>query len=280
MSYLNLDDMKQNILKIINIDKLNQYLDIINRLVNIINNDTFNLKLKKKKKHFPLICDYDLIYFKNDIIYIKHKNSTKENSYLNTPYSFTLSTLSIDEHKQNLIRGLNNSRFILELYKTQVDIEYQSCINNTLTYEMYVNFRRLIQYDYSDGYSEFCLEKTREFNKQTGIIYDQVYYINLCPPFAIYENKIANCYVLAYKDNKWNIFFEYTKYFSTLGDRPGLDKQIHEFNNNNHVTPNNLFNIIRNMASIITDYTITDHTGKKTIVTLENIGDPPSVKYC
>lgn len=286
MTSIDLKKLKDDISEILN--KFDNKIIEISKLISEFKNGTLNPHLRKKRKHFPFsqymeknfdnqITEYTInkVRFHFDGTKLDSKTNEREHSVLNSNYnhsvahSYSLLDSKPEQHKKLLLNQLNCMLNRLENYKEilrSITMCIDDILNETQTKDvnkLHIYQKNKEKYDASyETLLEQVVNKTDIFNTRNSTSFEYVSYINYIPVGSfIDENggkvKIANCYVLACdKKNIWNILFDYYEPFvtSVIGMNGAKSTRIKEFNNLKNANINNMLNIIQNSSSIIQTY--------------------------
>ena len=269
------------------IEKFDFEIKKINEFVGLFKSNALNLKTIKKRKHFPFseymkndfndeITEYSLnkirIHFGRTKLNsnINKKNHSVLNNNVEYPHSYSLMDGGPEFHKKLLLTELDCIINRIKYFKFNIkpltrvidDILNQNPVNmqDLKALNIYKNDKK----NKDEFYNVLCsqvLDKTYDFYETYKIKFQRVYYINHVPPGSFVDKKggkvkIANCYIVAYKDEKWNIFFDYYEPFtlSQYGYYEKKSDMIKKFNESNNANINNVCNIILNNNEIITSY--------------------------
>ncbi|ARF11870.1 hypothetical protein Klosneuvirus_3_5 [Klosneuvirus KNV1] len=233
---------------------------ITEELIRRLENGNFQVKALKWKKHLPFSEYNDEIEnmeISEEMVKIKFKGNQNINTfhkYLNKNqqqgHSYSFSSCNIFEHRDHIITQLKTYKNRLDLDEKLLKDIKNKLNNDILTPADLITHPNTIE--------DFIIDKTNDYNMDYGTSYNNVYIVNICPIGAFVKDqvinkhtntKIATSYILAYGNNKWNIFFDVYYDFSHLNQRPSLYKLIHKFNeiDKKDVTPTNVSTIIKNM---------------------------------
>lgn len=200
------------------------------RIINLLEKNKIQSKTSKIRKH----CSLSTSVFKNyhiedNKIFIHHQTTDNKYSFYllkndnNRIYSYSLSDMNIEQHKDYIIEQLN----------------------------IYLN--RINCFDYIPKIIKKYNTNDETFLKINGDLsncnYEEIYIINILPPTIsiLSSNKICNSYIVTYSKQKIvNIFYCYDYHFNI--------PLINNFNKDKVVTYDNLSNVILNyMAFQISD---------------------------
>ena len=174
-------------------------------------NQQINNKPVKWKKHAPLSEYNDTIEYilkDNDKILIKFGRNQKigqYNIYNNCdyngkePHSFSFSEKSLNDHKLYIIKKIEEHINNMESQFHVLQQKHRNNMHNSVTEYYCSNIK--IKKDYK-----------KEFKKTCNIDYEEIYILQLRPQAFIQikgkKLQVATSYVIAFNNNKWNIFFD------------------------------------------------------------------------
>lgn len=262
--------MKFDIHKI-NIRRMNDTIRVIKEIRELICQHNVNSKKEKHRRHTPLSPQNSIRYDTSTlsdslILQIGNGNPTEFfNVHYNKKYpnSFSLSELTLDEHRNYIYKKLGEIIDYIKLLRdnTQYDKEPLYCNN-------------------------FYKDVTTEFKDTHGrLMYSKAYKLNIFPPFSFYQEAthptmIATTYIIAIDndDKNLNIFFSGTKTFDVIhGREHNLQEQIYKFNLRNQNIPISpkIWIIYYNLIGFFGGYSIVDRQKyEKKII---EIDEPPYI---
>jgi len=252
-----------------NLKITNNHIAELEQIYNNFGNQKLNIAAEKRKKHTPFAKydDYNIERktIKDNMVEILFSTNpdprVNEHTYINSsyhysvPHSYSLYKSNLIELKEQLLSHMkiymNNLKFMKSYYENIINKYENNQLNESEKAHMYYNNCAELEL--------FFLEKTEYFNnkylgnKSKG--YDVVYIINQYPHWCFIDTnkgtKIANCFAIAYGNNKWNIFFDYfdkIEGFNSLCGRRHMHDMIIDFNKNNCVTMQNYEQILKNLS--------------------------------
>ena len=267
-------------------NKLCKLIKIYNKEINsmkifieLFKTQPINNKPVKWKKHAPLSEYNDTIEYiltDNDKILIKFERNQKiglYHTYNNCdyngkePHSFSFSEKSLIDHKMYIIKKI-------EEYINYMESYYELCQKHRN------NMHHLVpEYDGSNIEIKINKDYKKEFKKTCNIDYEEIYILQLRPQAFIQikgkKLQVATSYVIAYNNNKWNIFFDinydlFNNHDSTVIQKFNEDesRKITKENLshiidrlNNHISPlNENFDILMNDIELILNGIIKNFT--------------------
>lgn len=177
-------------------------------------------------------------------------------SWNRNDHSFTISTMTVNEHVQYLSIQLQCSSNILKFHKDGNFID-------TKTFET-------PHIKINDVYKDI----TSEFNNNNNTHFIKVFALNVFPPhsfvtlFPSHSVQICLSYIIGISDkNILNLFFDSRQYFTNIYGSRGLQAQILEYNNNHQFKLTDVYHICENLSPIWgeSSFIINDHVYKKSI---------------
>jgi hypothetical protein len=201
-------------------NKLCKLIKIYNKEINsmkifieLFKTQPINNKPVKWKKHAPLSEYNDTIEYiltDNDKILIKFERNQKIGQYTTynnsdyngkEPHSFSFSEKSLNDHKIYIIDKIKEYINSMELIYDELCRKHKN------------NMHHLVpEYDSSNINIKIKKDYKKEFKKTCNIDYEKIYILGLRPQAFIQikgkKLQVATSYIIAFNNNKWNIFFD------------------------------------------------------------------------